>query len=295
MASVLNLLKTAAVEWDRRGASRAGASLAFYSLLSLAPLLVVVVWICATVFDTAQLREQLLAQFQQMVGQEAARALDTVLRSAQKPGAGILANIIGSLTLLLGASGVLLELHTALNQLWDVPVRPSSSTLVGMIRERFLSFGMVLGVGFLLLISLSVSACLSLIGKYFGRFEWFQPTLWEAVNFLVSLLVIATMFALIFRWVPDVRLPWPSIWQGAALTAILFTVGKTAIGLYLGKTGVGSAYGAAGSLVVLVAWIYYSAQIFYFGAILTKLHANGIHSQQSPRKQPADIASYRTR
>jgi membrane protein len=154
---------------------------------------------------------------------------------------------------------------------------------------------MVLGVGFLLLISLSVSAALALIGKYFGSFEWFPPTLFEALNFLASLFVIAGMFALIFRFVPDVRLPWKSIWRGAALTAILFTVGKTAIGLYLGKAGLGSAYGAAGSLVVLVAWIYYSAQIFYFGAILTHLYATGLQPRETARNQPADIASYRTR
>jgi len=288
------MLKTAALEWDRREAPRMGASLAFYSLLSLAPLLVLVIWICAMVFEAAQLQDQLLAQFRQMVGEEATRALETVLKSAQKPGAGLAANIVGSLTLLLGACGVLLELRTALNQLWDIKPRASATGLAGMIRERFFSFGMVLGVGFLLLVSLSISAALALAGKFFGSFLWFPPTLWELLNFVASMTVITGMFALIFRFVPDARLPWRSILLGAAFTAVLFTAGKTAIGIYLGKVGVSSAFGAAGSLVVLVVWIYYSAQIFYFGAILTRVYAIRHQPEQLRDCRTTGIASYKT-
>src|SRR5206468_3031391 len=143
-------------------------------------------------------------------------------------------------------------------------------------------FGMVLGVGFLLLVSLSVSAVLSVIGHFFGSFGWFPPAFWEAINSTVSLAVITGMFSLIFRFVPDAKLPWNSIWRGAAVTALLFTLGKTAIGIYLGKASVGSAYGAAGSLVVLIVWTYYSAQIFYFGAIFTHVYAR----QHEPEKLP---------
>jgi len=163
-----------------------------------------------------------------------------------------------------------------------------------MIRERFFSFGMVLGVGFLLLVSLSISAALALAGKFFGSFLWFPPTLWELLNFVASMTVITGMFALIFRFVPDARLPWRSILLGAAFTAVLFTAGKTAIGIYLGKVGVSSAFGAAGSLVVLVVWIYYSAQIFYFGAILTRVYAIRHQPEQLRDCRTTGIASYKT-
>jgi len=278
MRRFVELLKTTAVEWDRREAPRMGASLAFYSLLSLAPLVVIVVGICGLIFGSAQAQMQILEQFRQMVGNEAAQTLAIVLKSAQHPAAGVLANVIGLATLLLGASGVLLELRTALNHLWGVHAPPTSNALKGLIRERFLSFGMVLGIGFLLLISLIVSAGLALLGRFFSGFTWIPPSVLETMNFVVSVAVITGLFGLIFRFVPDARLPWSCIWRGAALTAVLFTLGKTAIGLYLGKAGVGSAYGAAGSLVVLIVWIYYSAQIFYFGAILTRVYAEPVNS-----------------
>lgn len=291
MTKFLQLLKLAAAEWIRRDAPRMGASLAFYSLLSMAPLVVLVLGICGLVFGAAQAQTQILAQFRQMIGYQSTAILETVLRSATHPAAGIWANVIGLATLLFGASGVLIELRTALNQLWSIHPQDWSSGWRGVIRDRFLSFGMVLGIGFLLLISLMISAALAVIGKFFGSFAWFPTGVWELFNFVISVTVITAMFAVIFRFVPDVRLPWGSILRGAAVTAILFTVGKTAIGLYLGKAGVGSAYGAAGSLVVLIVWIYYSAQIFYFGAILTHLYAMGIAEAICP---PSETVSYRT-
>ena len=271
MRRFAGLFKIAFSEWNRRDATRMGASLAFYSLLSLAPLLVLIVGICALVFGGDRAEARLLEQFREMVGTEGANTLQTVLKSAKQPATGILANVIGLATLLLGASGVLVELRTALNELWDIRPPASKSGIWGMVRERFLSFGMVLGVGFLLLISLSVSAALSVVGSYFGQLGWAPPTLLEALNFLVSMGVVSAMFASILRFVPDTRLPWRNVLHGAVVTAVLFTVGKTAIGIYLGKAAVGSAYGAAGSLVVLIVWIYYSAQIFYYGAIFTRI------------------------
>jgi membrane protein len=265
-------LKTAFTEWNRRDAARMGASLAFYGLLSMAPLVVLVVGICALIFGTERAQAQLLEQFRQMIGDQGARTLESVLKGAQQPAAGIVANAIGLATLLLGASGVLVELRAALNQLWGIRTPDSSSGILTLVKERFLSFGMVLGIGFLLLISLLVSAALNLIGSYFSNFN-IPATVLELLNFLISVSVISGMFALILRFVPDVRLPWGCVLRGAALTGILFTLGKTAIGIYLGKAGVGSAYGAAGSLVVLIVWIYYSAQIFYYGAIFTHLTA----------------------
>jgi len=290
MSRLLELLKTTAVEWNRREVPRLGASLAFYSLLSMAPLVVLVVGICALIFGAASAQAQILEQFREMAGTEAAKTLETVMKSAQRPAASILANTVGLLTLLLGASGVLMELRTALNHLWQFEPADSSGGLMGIIKDRFLSFGMVLGIGFLLLVSLSIMAALAVIGHFFGRFGWFPPAFWEAVNSVVSLAIVTGMFSLIFRFVPDDRLPWNSIWRGAAVTGLLFTLGKAAIGIYLGKAGVGSAYGAAGSLVVLIVWTYYSAQIFYFGALFTHVYA----TRNEPHNLPDPSARQRS-
>ena len=273
MKRFVNFLKQSFAQWSSRDAPRMGASLAFYSILSLAPLLILAVGICALAFGAAGAQKQLLEQFRGMVGNEGARAIEVVLNSAQKPATGLLASVIGLATLLFGASGVFVELRAALNTLWDIKPAATASGLWSFIKDRFLSVGMVLAIGFLLLVSLSISAALGAAGKFFASVGFLPPAVWEAVNFVLSLSVVAGMFGLIFRFVPDIRLPWSDIWRGAALTAILFTAGKTLIGIYLGKAGVGSAYGAAGSLVVLVVWIYYSAQIFFFGAMFTRVYA----------------------
>src|ERR1044072_839800 len=211
-----------------------------------------------------------------MVGDEGARAIDTVLRSAQKPASGAFAGLVGIITLLFGASGVFVELRAAMNRLWEVRGPAAGSSLWWFGRDRFLPIGMGLAIGFMLLVSLAASAGLAAAGKFFSSFGFLPPGVWEIVNVLFSLGVVTGLFALILRYVPDARLPWRAVGRGAVLTAILFTLGKTLIGLYLGKAGVGSAYGAAGSLVVLVVWIYYSAQIFFFGAMFTSVYA-GAH------------------
>jgi len=278
-------LKLAAIEWNRRDAPRLGASLAFYSLLSMAPLVILVLTICALAFGAVEAQQQVLAQFRQMIGYEYTQVLETVLKSAAQPTNGLLPNIIGLATLLFGASGVFLELRTALNYLWGIERKSTAGGIMALIRERILSFGMVLGIGFVLLVSLLVSAALAVLGKFFGTIGYVPEQVWQAVTFLGSLVVITGMFGLIFRYVPDDRLPWSAIWRGAATTAILFTLGKTAIAIYLGKAGVGSAYGAAGSLVVLIVWIYYSAQIFYYGAILTHIYAVGPAQATAPASE----------
>src|SRR5215471_2925550 len=215
MKEALHLLKTTAIEWDRREAPRLGASLAFYSLLSLAPLLVLVIGICALVFSTAQIKAQLLWQFRQLAGPDAAHTVGTVLDSGRQPAAGVVANSIGLITLLWGASCVLIELRTALNRLWGIPLPLSNNTLFALVKDRFFSFGMVLGLGFLLLVSLTVSAAVSVAATYLGGFHWLSPTWVECANFIISFLVITGMFALIFRYVPDAKLPWTSICLGA--------------------------------------------------------------------------------
>uniref|UniRef100_Q01ZF1 Putative ribonuclease BN n=1 Tax=Solibacter usitatus (strain Ellin6076) TaxID=234267 RepID=Q01ZF1_SOLUE len=280
----LDLLKETYRQWSSHDAPAMGAAVAFYSLVSLAPLVILLVGICALVFGAAGAQAQLLEQFRGMVGDEGARAIRTVLTSAQKPATGVLASLFGLITLLLGASGVFIELRAALNKLWDAESGSIASGIWSFIKDRFLSIGMVLAIGFLLLVSLAISAGLGALGKFFGSLGFLPPVVWEAVNFVVSLGVVAGLFALILRFVPNIRLPWHDIGLGAVLTAVLFTIGKTAIGIYLGKAGVGSAYGAAGSLVLIIVWVYYSAQIFFFGAMFTRVYAQA-HGWQ-PKSAP---------
>ena len=293
MKRYLDLLKETFRQWNRHDAARMGAALAFYSILSLAPLVILVAGICALVLGAAGAQAELLEQFREMVGDEGAHAVEAVLTSAQKPATGVLASAFGLITLLLGASGVFIELRAALNKLWEAESASVASGIWSFIKDRFLSVGMVLAIGFLLLVSLAVSAGLEAAGKFFTSLGFLPPAVWELVNFIVSLGVVAALFALILRFVPNIRLPWRDVGLGAVLTAVLFTIGKTAIGIYLGKAGVGSAYGAAGSLVVLVVWVYYSAQIFFFGAMFTRVYAQAhgwqpevsLHSQEQHARE----------
>ena len=287
VSGLIGHFKRAFAEWNSHEAPRMGAALAFYTLLSLAPLVIITVSVAA-LFGHSGAQAQFVDQFRQMVGNDGAQAVETVLKSSQDKQSGILANVIGLLTLLFGASGVFVELRSALNKLWDVQPKQTSGVM-GLIKDRFLSFGMVLAIGFLLLVSLSISAALAAAGKFMGDLGFLPAWLWEVINFAFSLAVVSAVFALVFRFVPDVRIPWKLAWNGAVVTAILFTIGKTLVGLYLGKASVGSAYGAAGSLVVLVVWIYYSAQIFFFGAEYTRVAAvsEGPAGEQSIANSPA--------
>jgi len=261
-------LRRAFGEWNQVEAPRLGASLAFYTLLSLAPLLLVVVGVAGLVFDRTAAQRQLVEQFQEVVGGKSAEAIEIILQETHKPASGLLASVVGFCILLVAASGVLIELREALNRIWHVPVKPRSN-FVGFLKNQLLNFGMVLAVGFMLLVSLVVSAGIAAADK-FARSTIDAPMHWFLVaNFVISLFVTTIMFTLIFRWIPDARIGWRSLLPGAFVTALFFTIGKHLISLYLGKTSVGSAYGAAGSLVVLIAWVYYSAQVFFFGAAFT--------------------------
>jgi membrane protein len=197
----------------------------------------------------------------------------SLLSSAQKPSSGLMASIVAFVTLLLGASGVFSELRDALNIIWDA--EPKNETgFLGMIKQKLFSFGMVLSVGFLLLVSLIISAGLALLGKFFNQLLPLPPSVFEVVNFAISFAVISVLFALLFKFVPARAISWRDVRVGAIGTATLFTIGKFLVGFYLGKASVGSAYGAAGSLVAVVVWVYYSAQIFFFGAEFTRVHAD---------------------
>jgi membrane protein len=261
--------------WNDDNIPRLGAALAFYTLLSLAPLLVVVVAIAGIAYGKQAAEGQLFWQIRDLVGPEGARAIQGLLEGAYKPGTGALATGLGLLTLAFGASSVVGELREALNTIWHVPVSSNSlgfSSVLALVKGRLYSFALVLGVGFLLLVSLVLNACLAAIGKFFGGFLPAPEGVLQVAISLVSFLVITVLFAAIYKLMPDVRLKWSDVTVGASFTALLFTAGKYLIGLYLGKASFGSTYGAAGSLVIVLVWVYYSSQLFFLGAEFTKIY-----------------------
>jgi membrane protein len=265
------LIRESASEWSDDNAMRLSASLAFYTLLSLAPLLVVIVAIAAMALGRKAAEGQLAWEIQGMLGMDQARAVEAVIRGALKPNSGGIATLISVITLALGASAVVVELQDALNIIWHVRTARGKSTLasiVTLVKQRFYGFAMVLAVGFLLLVSVLLSAWITAMGRSFPVHE----TGLHAITFLVSFVVIAVLFAAIYKIMPDVELQWSDVTVGACFTAFLFTIGKQLIGLYLGEAEIGSGYGAAGSLVVVLVWVYYSAQIFFFGAEFTKVY-----------------------
>lgn len=266
------IVKQTASDWIDDDASRLAASLAFYTLLSLAPLVIIAVAVAGFVLGPEAARGQIAHELSGVVGRDAARGIQAVVASAQSPATGTIGTIIGVVTLFVGASGVFGELQYALNAIWEVRARPGRGIL-GEVRDRFLSFSMVLVVAFLLLVSLLLSTLLSAVGHRFATALPGGELVWQACNFGFSLALITGLFALIFKYVPDVEIAWRDVWLGAAVTALLFTIGKSLLGVYLGKASIESSYGAAGSLVVLVVWVYYSAQILFLGAEFTQVQA----------------------
>ena len=266
------LLRNSFIEWLEDKAPRLGAALAYYTAFSLSPLLVIVIAIAGLVFGQEAAEGQIIAQMQGLIGHDGAQAIAGMVQNARKPSSGIIATVVGLATLLIGATGVFGELRDALNTIWEVQPRPGRG-LTGLIKDRFLSFTMVVGVGFLLLVSLSVSAGLAAMGRFLGSMLPGLVILSQIINFVVSFSVIGMLFALIYRYLPDLKIPWHDVWIGAALTAGLFEIGKFLIGFYLGNSSISSAYGAASSLAIILVWIYYSAQIFLLGAEFTHVYA----------------------
>ncbi len=285
------VLREAASSWSSHNAPRLGASLAYYTLLSIAPVLVLSVRICELVFKQTAERE-LLQQVAAVVGSSSAKTLQMLLDSAHQAH-GLLATVIAAITLLFGASGVFVELRDSLNTIWDAPPRPSSAWR-GFVKQRLVSFATVLALGLLLLASLVLSAAITIAEKFFGDFVPLHlAVMSEFTNFVLSLLAFAVLFALIFKFVPDVSIDWRDVGIGAVATAVLFSIGKTVLAFYLGTAGVGSTYGAAGSLVALVVWVYYSAQIFLFGAVFTRVYADTLGSQAAKKERDSAAQSSR--
>jgi membrane protein len=272
VADCASLLKQAGMAWVNDGASSMGAALAYYTLFSLAPLLVVVIAVAGLVFGEEAARGEVVTQLTDLMGPEGAAAVQGILKGASRPGGGVVATVIGTLTLLLGATSVFGELQSALARVWQAPLAPPGAAWA-FLRGRLLSFGLIVSLGFLLLVSLVLSAALAALESWSDQHLPGGALPYQILNLLVSLGVSTFLFALIFRILPPATVAWHDAWVGAVATAVLFNLGKQAIGLYLGTAGVASSFGAAGSLIVLLIWVYYSAQVFLLGAEFTRAFA----------------------
>jgi membrane protein len=292
----ITLVKDTGTEWYEDECPRKAASLAYYTLLSTAPLVVFSITLAGVLYGQEAARGQIAEQLASVVGPQAASAIQGVARNAHQSDSGPMSTIVGVIVLLFGASGVFGELQTALNSIWGVKPKPGRGWK-GLLRDRFLSFTMVLGVAFILLVSLLLSAAVSAFGSYLSHALPGGEALWQIFNFAFSLGVVAGLFALIFKVVPDAEVRWRDVWVGALVTALLFTIGKFLVGLYLGKSSFASSYGAAGSIVALVVWVYYASQILFLGAAFTRVYARlfGAGIRPSPQAVPADAGHVGTR
>jgi membrane protein len=277
------VLKRAFVGWWNDNVPRLGASLAYYTLFAMSPILLIATSIAGVAFGREAVRGEIVTQIQGLMGRQGAQAVQAMLEGAARPSQSIPATVVGFVTFFLGATGAFLELQTALNAIWRVKPRPGVSVKAFLL-QRLVSFGLVVAVGFLLLVSLLVSASLSALNRYLGSIFPALTAFWEASNVLVSLFVITIMFALIYKVLPDVRLRWRDVWIGALVTAGFFSIGKQIIGLYLGTSSVASSYGAAGSVVVLLIWVYYSSQVVLLGAEFTRYYVEKFRGEPAPMK-----------
>ncbi len=269
---IFRLLKEAFREWQQDKVSLLAAALAYYTVFSVTPLLVIAIAIAGAVFGQDTAKNEIVQQINALVGEQGAQVIEIALANANQPQLGSLASIISLIILLVGASGVFAQLQEALNTVWDV--KPKSDRGLGQfLRKRLLSFGMVLAIGFLLLVSLIFSAILSGISNLEINLLPGWVSLLRLLNLAISLGMVSLLFALIYKYLPDAKIRWQDVWVGAIITALLFTLGKFLIGLYLGRGSLGSAYGAAGSLIIFLAWVFYSAQILLLGAEFTQVYA----------------------
>ena len=274
------VIKTAVSGWIDDYAQSMGAALAYYTMFSMAPLLLIVISIAGLVFGDEAARGEIFSQLEGMLGASGALAVQGLLESVRKPSESVTATVFGVALLLIGATSVFGELQDALDRIWRAPVRAGQSGWWRLVQARLLSFGMILGIGFLLIVSLVASAALAALQKWWGPVfsDWAAASIIEVV---LSFLVTTVAFAMIYKIVPRVRIHWKDVWIGAATTSLLFTVGKLLIGVYIGRSGIASGFGAAASLVVVLVWVYYSAQIFLLGAEFTRAYAHKFGSRRN--------------
>jgi membrane protein len=275
------LIKLSVVSFKKDYAPSMGGALAYLTLFSISPLLIIVIAVAGFFLGPEAARGEIVMQLDGLLGSDGAAAVQGLLESASQPEEGLFATVVGVVLLIIGATTIFAELQTDLDRIWRAESKPASG-LWSLLRSRLLSFGMILVLAFLLLVSLVISAALSALGRWWGG--WFEgwAVLLEAVNFVVSLAITTGLFALIYKFLPRAEIAWHDVWIGAVVTALLFTVGKFLIGLYIGHSGVASGFGAAGSFVVLLVWVYYAAQIFLLGAEFTWVYA---HERGSRRGQ----------
>jgi len=281
LRSIFELMKQVVSEWIAQDVPRMGAALAFYTFFAISPLFVIVLAIAGFWFGEQAARRELFSQFSGLVGSEGAEAVQALVSAARKPKTGAWATVIAGITLFVGATGVFVQLQDALNAVWIVRREPGRG-LRNFIKDRLLSFALIVGIGFLLLVSLVLSAGLSALDKFMAVLVPAHETVWQGINFVVSFGVITLLFAMIFKVLPDVKIAWRDVWIGAIITGLLFNVGKHLFGLYLGRSSVTSVFGAAGSLVIVLLWVYYSAQILFFGAKFTQVYSNWYGSHLEP-------------
>ncbi len=284
------MLKASLVAWIDDYAPSMGAALSYYTVFSLAPLLVIVISVAGLVFGADAVRGAIFIQIDGLMGADAAKVIQDLLSSVSKPSTGILGAGLGFVVLLIGATTVFGELQDALDRIWRAPARVRSSGLLTLLRTRILSFGMILGIAFLLLVSLVTGAAIAALGKWWGG--WFAgwELLAQIIDAAIGFVITTALFALIYKLMPRVKVGWGDVWVGAAVTALLFTVGRFLISLYIGRTGIASGFGAAGSLAVIFVWVYYSAQIFLVGAEFTWVYAKLMGSHRPIAKRPAEVA-----
>lgn len=282
---IFELIQATFADWSKDNASRLAAALAYYTTFSLVPTLIIVIALAGLFGRGTAAQEQILWQLENLVGPEGRAFIENMLISASKPASGLAATVIGSATLLFGALGVFNELQNSLNIIWKVspkPLKGLRANLRRLLARRLLSFAMILGIGFLLLVSLVISAVLAAFQTYMAAILPFPPPILQLLYFVVSFVVTTLLFAMIFVILPDARMPWRDVWLGAGVTSLLFTVGKMLIAQYLGNATVKSSFGTAGALVVILIWIYYSAQILFLGAEFTQVYANRYGAKITP-------------
>ena len=278
------LVKAAVSAWLDDYAPSMGAALSYYTVFSLAPLLLIVISIAGLLFGADAVRGEVFGQLRGLMGDEAAKAIESLLASVSKPSHGIAGSVVGGVVLLVGATTVFGELQDALDRIWRAPARETSGGLWRLLRTRLLSFGMILGIAFLLMVSLVLGAVIAALGKWWGGAFGHWEVLAQIVNTLVGFGLTTSVFAMIYKLMPRVKVRWHDVLLGAVVTALLFSVGKFLIGLYIGKSAVASSFGAAGSLVIVFVWVYYSAQIFLMGAEFTWVYARSFGSMREQAK-----------
>ena len=273
-ARLFDLCRKAVVAWIDDFAPSMGAAISYYTVFSLAPLLVIVIAIAGALFGREAVQGEIVAQLSGLMGHDAAVSVQNMVKSASEPGKGLVAGLISAVVLLLGATTVFAELQSALDRIWHVPEAEKPTGLWAVLRARVLSFGLILGLAFLLMVSLMISTGVAAFGGWIGGLMPGWEVLLTGINLVISVSITTVLFAMIFKFMPTADVGWRDVGIGAVVTAVLFEIGKQLIGIYLNKSGMSESLAAAGSLVVLLAWVYYAAQIFLLGAEFTKVSAH---------------------